>query len=53
VLILCKKDVFKSTQVEQKKIDNTKSACFVSKEKICVLTNKGGLYIYTYDGKSK
>jgi len=28
-------------------------AVFVSKEKICALMAKGGLYIYTYDGKSK
>jgi len=26
---------------------------FVSKEKLCALMSKGGLFIFTFDGKSK
>jgi len=53
VLFVVKRDHQKQFITEQKKFDNLKNAVFVSKDKICGLTNKGSLYLYSYDGKSK
>ena len=52
-LICLKKDASKQLKAEQKKFDGIKNAVFVSKEKICALSSKGELLIYTFDGKSK
>ena len=53
VLMIIKKDHQKQFVAEQRKFDQLKNAVFISKDKICALTNKGSLYLYSFDGKSK
>jgi len=49
VLINVKRDL---TSV-QRKFDDVKNAVFASKDKLCALTSKGQLLLYSFDGKSK
>lgn len=53
ILVILNKVLSKNTSVVQKKIDSTKGAVFIAKEKICVLSKSKNLFIYLFDGRNK
>jgi coatomer protein complex subunit alpha (xenin) len=53
ILVLLNKNLSKNTNVVQRKIDASKGAVFIAKEKICVLSKNKNLFIYLFDGRNK
>lgn len=52
-LFFLNRDISNIQGINQKKIDSIKSAVFISKDKLCVLSKVKDLYIYTFDGQHK
>jgi len=53
ILVILNKNLNKNTNVIQRKIDSSKGAVFIAKEKICVLSKSKQLFIYLFDGRKK
>ena len=53
ILVVLNKSLDKNTNVVQRKIESSKGAVFISKEKICVLSKTKHLFIYLFDGRNK
>jgi len=53
ILVILNKNMNKNNNVVQRKIDATKGAVFIAKEKMCVLSKAKSLFIYLFDGRNK
>jgi coatomer subunit alpha len=53
ILVILNKNINKNNNVVQRKIDATKGAVFIAKEKLCVLSKNKSLFIYLFDGRNK
>jgi coatomer protein complex subunit alpha (xenin) len=53
ILVVINKNLDKNENPIQRKIESSKGAVFVAKEKICVLSKAKSLFVYLFDGKNK
>lgn len=53
ILVVLNKNLDKTANVVQRKIESSKGAVFIAKEKICVLSKSKSLFIYLFDGRNK
>jgi coatomer subunit alpha len=53
ILVVLNKNLSKNTSVVQRKIESSKGAVFIAKDKMCVLSKSKSLFIYLFDGRNK
>ena len=53
ILIILNKNLSKNSKVIQRKIESTKGAVFIAKDKLWVLSKSKNLFIYLFDGRNK